>query len=164
MKIAKLPLRKWFIVIYLIAANKKGIASHQLARDIKVTQKTAWFMLQRIRETFEPEYHDKFHDNVEIDETYRGKEKNKHKEKRTPNTQGRSTKTKTPVLGILERDGKVYAIPIADTKGQTITSIIKSKIKKGANIFTDEWESYRILVKEFNHKFVRHSADQCVDG
>lgn len=73
---SKLPLKKWFVAIYLITAHKKGISSHQLSRDLKITQKSAWFVLQRVREAYKPE-HDKFVNKVEVDETYiGGKEKN----------------------------------------------------------------------------------------
>ena len=89
---SKIPLRKWFVAIYLVVAHKKGISSHQLAKDIKVTQKTAFFVLHRIRTVFEPT-EEKFTNVVEIDETWmHGKEKNKHMSKRVAGTQGRSIK------------------------------------------------------------------------
>ena len=96
----KLPLQKWFMAMYLISSHKKGISSRQLSRDIDVTQKTAWFILHKIRTLFTQE--DVVLDGVvECDEMYLGgRETNKHDSKKTEKTQGRSTKTKTPIFGM----------------------------------------------------------------
>ena len=162
---SKISLRKWFFAVYLATAHKKGISSHQLARDLNITQKTAWFMLQRIRTAFAPEDNVQLGNVVEIDETFvGGKEHNKHKSKRTPNSQGRSTKTKTPVLGILQRDGKIFAIPVENTQRKTILPIIESKVEAGARVYTDEWHPYKALGSNYEHSFVQHGADQYVDG
>ena len=100
----KLPLIKWFVAMYLISSHKKRVSSYQLSRDINVTQSTAWYMLQKIRLLYPQSDADTFDGTVECNEVYiGGKEKWKHKSMRTPNTQGRSTKTKTPVFDMMER-------------------------------------------------------------
>ncbi|RYG15253.1 MAG: IS1595 family transposase [Chitinophagaceae bacterium] len=158
---SKISLRKWFVAIYLVTAHKKGISSCQLARDLKITQKAAWFVLQRIRETYNPKA-EKFTDTVEIDETYiGGKETNKHLNKKSANPY---TGTKIPVLGILERDGKVFAIPVRNKSSKQLLPIMVDKVEAGATIYTDEWKAYKPLGKNFNHSFVCHSANEYVSG
>ena len=96
---SNLPLKKWFYAIFLFLSHKKGISSCQLARDIHVTQKTAWFMLQRIRECLMCKNEGRLENEVEADETFvGGKNKNRHKDKKVKKCQGRSFKDKTPVL------------------------------------------------------------------
>lgn len=159
---SKLSLRKWFVAIYLVTAHKKGISSCQLSRDLKISQKTAWFVLQRIRETYNVKA-EKFTNTVEIDETYiGGKEKNKHANKRTEGSQGGSGKT--PVLGILERDGKVYAIPVKNRQAKTIVPIMVDTVESGVTVYTDEFKGYVSLQKNYNHDFVCHNANQYVSG
>ena len=159
---SKISLRKWFVAIYLVTAHKKGISSCQLARDLKISQKTAWFVLQRIRETYNPTA-EKFTSTVEIDETYiGGKETNKHANKKTENAQG--GKGKTPVLGILERDGKVYAVPVKNRKAKTIIPIMVDKVEAGTTVYTDEFKSYVSLQKNYKHDFVCHSVNEYVSG
>jgi transposase-like protein len=163
---SKIELRKWFFAVYLFTAHKKGISSHQLARDLKITQKSAWFMLQRIREAFSHDEASNLSGEVEIDESYLGgKESNKHKSIRqaTKKASGvKRTNNKVPVLGILERNGKVYAVPVKNAKLGTIYPIITDKVDLGATIYTDELPAYKFLKNDCTHNFVNHSADEYI--
>lgn len=161
----KVPLRKWFMAMYLLSSHKKGISSHQLSRDIEVTQKTAWFMLHKIRTLFvqESEMMDGI---VECDETYiGGKETNKHDSKKTLNTQGRSLKTKTAVFGIASRYGNVVAQKVSDAKGTTLLPVIRKNVKEGSRVFTDEFIGYNTLNNsEFKHEFIQHKIREFAVG
>lgn len=161
---SKIELQSWFIAIYLVTGHKKGISSLQLSRDLNVTQKTAWFMLQRIRNCFGIENNTDLVNEVEIDETYvGGKNKNRHNDKKVADSQGRSLKDKTPVLGMVERKGKVVAMKVENTKAETIIPQIVN-IVKGSTVYTDEYLSYRSLQKIYDHSFVKHNQGMYVDG
>ena len=121
----KIALVKWFSAMYLISSHKKGISSHQLARDINVTQKTAWHILHKVRSLYSQDDSIELSEDVECDEAYiGGNEKNKHESKKTEGTQGRSLKTKTPVFGMAQRNGNIVAMKTQDTKGRTLMPII----------------------------------------
>jgi len=163
---SKVSLKKWFMAMYLLASHKKGISSHQLARDIGVTQRTAWFMLHRIRYAFEQCNIDvELEGDVELDETYvGGKNKNRHFDKKVKHSQGRSIKDKVPVFGMIERGGIVIATVVPDVKMDTLHKIIKEKIKDTARLMTDEYLGYNGLDKIFTHLKVNHGANQYVIG
>ena len=161
---SKISLRKWFLSIWLVTAHKKGISSLQLSRDIGVTQKTAWFMLQRIRACFGIENSNELEGIVECDETFiGGKNKNRHKDKKVPQSQGRSYKDKVPVMGMLQRDGKMNAYVVQDTKRKSIQPIIFRYVKQeNTLIISDEWWAYKGLSKYYDHNVIDHSKKEYV--
>jgi len=160
----KIPLVKWFMALYIFSSHKKGISSYQLARDIGVTQKSAWFLLHRLRYAFK-QATDELVGVVEVDETYvGGKEKNKHASKKLPGNKGRSLKTKAAVFGMMERDGNVIAQVVPDVSAKTLIPIIEESVQEGATIVSDEYNIYRKVVGSYNHEIVRHKANEYVNG
>jgi transposase-like protein len=158
----KLPLRKWFAAIWMIANHPKGIASTTLAKDLKITQKTAWFVLHRLRHAARTDsFNAPLKGAVEADTTYvGGKEKNKHAADRTGGTQGGSGKA--IVLGVIEREGELRAEHIADTKAKTVHSYVKANVEKGSALMTDEDRSFLGMDGHFDVHAVNHSAGEYV--
>jgi len=161
----KLPLQKWFLAIWLVTSHKKGISSLQLGRDLDITQKSAWFMLQRIRKCFGIEGDDKLDGEVEADETYvGGKNKNRHANKKVPQSQGRSAKDKTPVVGVIERGGRLTAKAVDNVQAKTLSREIIENVKESATIYTDEWLGYSGLKRIYDHSVVKHNQGEYVNG
>jgi hypothetical protein len=164
----KIELQKWFLAIWLITSHKKDISSVQLAKDIDVTQKTAWFLNHRIRACFGLENNENhLSGQIEVDETYvGGKNKNRHAHKKVEDSQGRSHKDKTPVVGIVERDGKLAAKVVENVKSETIKvplMIIKNVVA-GSNVYTDEWLGNIGVAKKYVHEVVKHGLGEYVNG
>ncbi|TMI98838.1 MAG: IS1595 family transposase [Alphaproteobacteria bacterium] len=154
---SKIELRKWFAAIWLITSHRKGVASTTLARDLKVTQKTAWFMLHRLRHAARTRsFNRPLHGIVEADEGYfGGKERNKHREKRG--------KTKKVVaIGLVERGGELRVKPITTT-GQMKDEVL-ANVKPGSKLMTDEATVFIGLDTRFVHGTVNHSRGQYGDG
>jgi transposase-like protein len=149
------PLKKWLLAIYWFLSHKKGLSSVQMHKDLKITQKTAWFMLSRIRHNMKSKPQSKFKDKVEVDETYVGGKNRKGSGKKK--TQGRSLKFKIPVMGLLS-NGKVYVEVIPNAKGETLKRIIYEFVEKGTTIVSDGWRGYSGLSNDFRHEVIDHST------
>lgn len=152
----KIPMRAWFYTMMLFLSHKRGVSSCQLARDLGITQKTAWNMLHKIRQYMAMENEQTLSGEVEIDETFvGGKNKNRHKDKKVVRCQGRSFKDKVPVFGILERGGKVIAKVVPNTQAKTLVPIIKGYVKEESVVYTDGWE-YTGLYSHYEQRSVDH--------
>jgi transposase-like protein len=159
------PLHKWVYAMYMLVTARKGISSMQLAKEIGVTQKSAWFMLQRLREACGNDGDlDKLRGEIEIDETFiGGLERNKHEADKLKI--GRGSVGKTPVLGMRERGGRTKAMPISGTTIEEIQAAIHANIEVGSTLFTDEHAAYNDLDGLFfRQERVNHSANQYVNG
>jgi transposase-like protein len=155
------PLHKWVYAMYLLMTARKGISSMQLSKEIGITQKSAWFVLHRLREACGGNF-EKLQGIIEIDETFvGGKEANKHENKKLK--AGRGTVGKTPVLGMRERGGRTVAMPIADTDAATIQNAILQNVEVGSTLHTDEAGAYRgVSGLSFAHDTVNHSQGEYV--
>src|SRR5882672_10456196 len=134
---SKLPIKKWFIAIYLLSNTSKGISSVQLAKHVGVTQKTGWFMDHRIRQAMKQNNGQLFGD-IEVDETFiGGLEKNKHKSKRQH--KGTGGIGKTPVVGLKSRAGEIRARVVDGVGSDVLHQVIKETVPEGQTVYTDSW-------------------------
>lgn len=150
---------KWLPAVWLIANSKNSISSHELARALSVTQKTAWFMLHRIREAMRTNSFTKLSGTVEVDETYvGGKAKFMHKSSRRMLT-GRGGVDKAAVQGAKERGGNVKAVVLSDMTAGTLQGNVAWWVEGGSNVYTDQATAYRGLDQRFAHKTVNHLVE-----
>ena len=159
-----LGLEKWLPALWLLANCKNGVSSCEVARDLGVTQKTAWFMLHRIRHAIKQGSIEKMSGPVEADETFiGGLEKNKHEDKKLH--AGRGTVGKAIVMGVLDRAGEttqVRAKVIKDTSKKTLHAEIRKEVSAFSELYTDAWRGYRGLTPEYIHKFVDHAVNYAI--
>lgn len=171
---SKISLRTWFASIYLCLSSKKGISSLQLSRQLGITQKTAWFVLHRIREMLKDKAPQMLRGTTQIDETYvGGKITNKHKSKiaKEKKAQGKKgfqgrSETKTPVFGIVETDGRVIVRVTNWVNKKTAAELIDKHVADGSTMVTDGYAMYAFLGQDdrFKHVMVDHKAGQYVNG
>jgi transposase-like protein len=164
MEDSPIGLDKWLAAIWLIANAKNGISSCEIHRALGITQKSAWFLLHRIRLAMQSGTFQKLSGQVEVDETYiGGLARNMHRSDRGRKIQGTGGKGKVAVMGLLERDGKVRAKVIDDATQATLHGEVKRQVEKGAELFTDGWKGYSGLHAEYIHQVIDH-AEKYVDG
>ncbi len=164
MEDSPIPLQKWLPALWLLVNCKNGISSYELGKDLHISQKSAWFMLQRLRLVLQDGSLAKLGGNggpVEVDETFiGGKARNMHKEKRLRMGGARGLKggnAKTIVMGMLQRGGKVKAQVIPERKRPLMHGIIQDCIEKGAIVHTDEHVVYMGLSDEYVHEIINHA-------
>jgi len=162
-----ISLDKWLTATWMLTNCKNGVSSYEIARNVRVTQKSAWFMLQRIRLAMQDDFFgSKLNGEVEVDETFIGGEaRNMHKDVRARRISGTggSPKDKMMVMGMLERDGRVRTQIIPDRLQATLQPIVEQHVAAGAAIFTDEHGGYKGLHVEYEHEVIDHAL-QYVNG
>jgi transposase-like protein len=167
MEDSPIPLDKWLTAMWMILNCKNGVSSCEIAKNVRVNQKSAWFMLHRIRLSMQDAtLGSKFSGEVEADETFiGGKARNMHKsvKARRITGQGRNLADKLVVMGVLERGGKVRTQVIPDRQKETLQGIVRTNVEAGAALFTDEMGGYKGLRGEYEHQIIDHAV-KYVDG
>ncbi|MBM3813261.1 MAG: IS1595 family transposase [Acidimicrobiia bacterium] len=156
-----ITLDKWLMVMWMLANCKNGVSSYEISRATGITQKSTWFMLQRIRLAMQDGgTGGKLSGDVEVDETFiGGKARNMHKDVRKRRITGRGGKDKTIVFGMLERGGKVRAGVVDGRKKKNVQPLIREHIEASSAIFSDELKSYDGLATNYQHAVINHAVE-----
>jgi transposase-like protein len=158
-----LPLDKWLAAIWMIVNAKNGVSSYEVHRSIGVTQKTAWFMLQRIRLAMQSGTFEKMNGEIEADETYiGGKVRNMHVDKQRKRGRGTGGVGKAIVMGLLERHSKTGASKVKvkhvpNARRGTVQSEVREHVEPGSQVFTDALPSYNALSQDYIHEAINHA-------
>jgi transposase-like protein len=167
MEDSPMGLDKWLTAMWLVASNRNGVSSWELHRALGITQKSAWFMLHRIRLAMQDENNGgKLGGEVEVDETYiGGKARNMHadRKKRMLGGKARGAVGKMAVQGLLQRHGKVSVKVVGEAKRKVLVQNVKDTVEAGATVFTDEATVYYEMLNDYDHQVINH-AEQYVDG
>ena len=160
-----LPLDKWFCALWMITSAKNGVSSYEVHRALKITQKTAWFMLHRLRLALQKGSIDrKLMGDVEVDETYiGGQARNMHKGKQLKMKREEGFFRKAVVIGMLERKGEVRTAVINRASTKLIERVVKDNVVPGSNLYSDEANAYAKVGKEYAHQVINH-AEKYVNG
>lgn len=158
-------LDKWLSAMWMIASCKNGVSSYEIHRALGVTQKTAWFMLHRIRLAMQDEFTGgNLYGEVEIDETHiGGKVRNMHKDRKACVQRNSQKDDKAIVVGMLERGGKICATVVPDRKKDTMQETVRGNVERGAELHTDEFANFWRMDEEYAHMVVNH-LNAYVDG
>jgi transposase-like protein len=157
-------LDKWMMAMWMIANCKNGVSSCEIARDLGITQKSAWHMLQRIRLAMRVGSFEKLGGHVEVDETYiGGKARNMHRADKARKIHGTGGMGKVAVMGLLERHGEVRTMVVPNVKRKSLRSEINTHVEPGAMVYSDALKSYNDLNYEYIHNVINH-AEKYVDG
>jgi len=157
-----ISLDKWLTAVWMVANCKNGISSYEVARDLGVTQKTAWFMLHRIRLAMQDEFTGgKLGGQVEVDETFiGGKARNMHAETKARKIQGRrGPEGKAIVAAVLERGGKVRAAVVDRRRKKQLQALVREHVEQGSELYSDALKSYDGLSEEYKHQVIDHALE-----
>lgn len=158
------PLDKWLVALWMLVNCKNGVSSYEIKRDVKVTQRTAWFMLQRLRLATQMKSFAKLSGDVEVDESFiGGRVRNMHADRRARKIRGTGPEGKAIVAAVLERGGRVHAMVVPKRRKQQLHALVHENVETGSALYSDALKSYDGLGDDFVHQVIDH-AEAYVDG